>query len=331
MAEVTETRVLPPEFIEAAGKVYLGDLASATGQFKTADLSKVFGPQFTAKQDPLQAQAQKLATQGIGAYQPFLTSAAGLQQQAQGQVGQAGTLAGQAGTQAGLAGQFVGPQAYQQFMSPYQKDVIKATLDEFDVQAAKGIPNIAAQAVGAGVLGGGREGVMRSEYQTTSDRNRAALQAQLLQQGFGQAQQAAGQAFGQQQALANQQQQLAQQALGIGQAFSNLGGQQIGLGQQQQAFLGQDVGALSTLGAQNQAQRQAELAAQQQLAQQQLNQPLTAAQQYGTGVTSLIAGYPGQTQTTTAPSPNPMMTAIGAGGTLAGIYRAFNQPGVLNS
>tara|TARA_Y100000004_G_scaffold189371_1_gene244860 strand:- start:1491 stop:2444 length:954 start_codon:yes stop_codon:yes gene_type:complete len=317
MAEVTETRVLPPEFIEAAGKVYLGDLASATGQFKTADLSKVFGPQFTAKQDPLQARAQQLATQGIGAYQPFLQTAQAAQQQA-------GRLAGQAETQAGLAGQFVGPQAYQQFMSPYQQDVIKATLDEFDVQAAKGIPNIAAQAVGAGVLGGGREGVMRSEYQTTSDRNRAALQAQLLQQGFGQAQQAAQTAFGQQQALANQQQQLAQQQLGLGSAAT-------GLGSQQQAFLGQDVGALSTLGAQNQAQRQAELAAQQQLAQQQLNQPLTAAQQYGTGVTSLIAGYPGQTQTTTAPSPNPMMTAIGAGGTLAGIYRAFNQPGVLNT
>ena len=305
MAEVTETRVLPPEFIEAAGKVYLGDLASATGQYKTADLSKVFGPQFTAAQDPLQAQAQKLATQGIGAYQPYLQTAQAAQQQA-------GTLAGQAQTQAGLAGQFVGPQGYQQFMSPYQQDVINATLTEFDTQAAKGIPNIAAQAVGAGVLGGGREGVMRSEYQATSDRNRAALQAQLLQQGFGQAQQAAQQAFQNQQALANQQ-------LGLGAAAT-------GLGSQQQAFLGQDVGALSTLGAQNQAQRQAELSAQQQLAQQQLQQPLTAAQQYGSGVTSLIAGYPGQTTQTTQPSPNPLATAIGAGGTLAGIYRAFNQP-----
>jgi len=75
MAEVTETRVLPPEFIEAAGKVYLGDLATATGQYKTADLSKAFGPQFVAGQDPLQAQAQQLATQGIGAYQPFLQTA----------------------------------------------------------------------------------------------------------------------------------------------------------------------------------------------------------------------------------------------------------------
>jgi len=328
---VQETRVLPPEFIEAAGKTYLGNLGTAAGQYKTADLSKSFGDQFVASQDPLQARAQSLAESGIGAYQPFLTSAAGLQQQAQGQVGQAGTFAGQAGTQAGLAGQFSGPGSYQQFMSPYQQDVINATLTEFDTQAAKGIPSIAAQAVGAGVLGGGREGVMRSEYQATSDRNRAALQAQLLQQGFGQAQQAAQTAFGQQQALANQQQQLAQQALGIGQAYSNLGSQQIGLGQQQQAFLGQDVGALSTLGAQNQALKQAQLGAQQQLAQQQLQQPLTAANAYGSGVTSLIAGYPGQTQTTTMPSPNPMMTAIGAGGTLAGIYRAFNQPGVLNS
>ena len=285
MAEVTTTRVLPPEFVEAAGKTYLSNLADATGGYKTADLSTAFGDKFVAGQDPLQAQAQQLATQGIGAYRPFLNQAAAAQT---------------------TAGGLTGPQAYQQFMSPYQQDVISETLREFDVQAQKGIPSIAAQAVGAGVLGGGREGVMRSEYQTTSDRNRAALQAQLLAQGFGQAQQAAQQAFMNQQTLGNQQLNLA--------------------GQQQQ-FLGQDVGALSTLGAQNQAQQQAQLAAQQQLAQQQLQQPLTAAQQYGQGVTSLIAGYPGQQTQVTAPSPNPLATAIGTGGTLAGIYRAFNRPG----
>jgi len=268
--DITTTRVLPPEFVEAAGKTYLSNLADATGQYKTADLSKAFGQQFVADQNQLQKDAQQLATQGIGAYKPFLQSASAL----------------------------AGPTSYQQFMSPYQQDVISETLKEFDVQAQKGIPSIAAQAVGQGVLGGGREGVMRSEYQATSDRNRAALQAQLLGQGFQQAQQL------NQQALANQ---------------LNLAGQQ-------QAFLGQDVGALSTLGAQNQAQLQAELAAQQQLAQQQLQQPLTAAQQYGTGVTSLIAGYPGQQTQVTAPGPSPIMTAIGAGGTLAGIYRAFNQP-----
>ena len=289
MAEVTEQRILPPEFIEAAGKTFLGDLATATGQVKTADLSKVFGPQFVAAQDPLQAQAQQIATQGLGAYQPFLQSAAARQAQ---------------------AGALTGPTAFQAFMSPYQQDVIDATLQEFDVQAAKGIPNIAAQAVSRGVLGGGREGVQRAEYQAASDRNRAALQAQLLQQGFGEAQNLAQQAFQNQQALA---------------------ANQLGLGRAQQAFLGQDVGALSTLGAANQAQRQAQLAAQQQLAQQQLNQPLSAAQAFGSGVTSLIAGYPGQTRQITEPSPSPLATALGTGATLAGIYRAFNQPGVLRS
>jgi len=278
---VTETRVLPPEFIEAAGKVALGDLATATGQFKTADLSKVFGQQFVAGQDPLQAQAQTLATQGIGAYQPFLNRAQAAQT---------------------TAGGLTGPTAFRQFMSPYQQDVIDTTLREFDVQAQKGLPRLAAQAINAGAFGGGREGVQRAEYQQASDRNRAALQAQLLQQGFGQAQQLT------QQALANQ----------------------LTLAGQGQQFLGQDVGALSTLGAQNQALQQAQLQAQQQLAQQQLQQPLQAAQTYGQGVTSLIAGYPGQTTQINQPSPSPIATAIGTGGTLAGIYRAFNQPGVLN-
>ena len=266
MAEVSQTRVLPPEFIEAAGKTYLDELATATGQFKTADLSKVYGPQFVAGQDPLQAQATQIATQGIGGYQPYL---------------QAATAA-------------TGPTGYQQFMSPYQQDVIDATLGEYDIQAQKGLGSIAQQAIASGAFGGAREGVAQAEYQSASDRNRAALQAQLLQQGFGQAQN-----------LAAQQYQ-----------------QQLGLGSAQQGFLGQDVGALSTLGAGLQAQRQSELGAQQQLAQQQLQQPMTAAQQYGSGVTSLIAGYPGTTQQMTTPSPSPISTALGVGSTLAGIYRA---------
>jgi hypothetical protein len=181
-------------------------------------------------------------------------------------------------------------------MSPYQQDVIDTTLREFDIQTQKGLPALAQQAISAGAFGGGREGVQRAEYLSGAGRNRAALQAQLLQQGFGQAQQLA------QQNLLNQLQ----------------------LGGAQQAFLGQDVGALSTLGAQSQAQTQAELAAQQQLAQAQLQQPIQAAQTYGQGVTSLIAGYPGQTQQTVQPSPTPLQTGLGAASTLAGIYRAFN-------
>jgi hypothetical protein len=180
-------------------------------------------------------------------------------------------------------------------MSPYQQDVIDTTLAEFDVQAQKGLPQLAAQAIGAGAFGGGREGVQRAEYQTASDRNRAALQAQLLQQGFGQAQQLAAQQYG-------QQMQLAQQA---------------------PALAGQQISALTTLGGLQQSQAQAELAAQQQLAQQQLMQPLQATQALGSGITGLIAGYPGSTQTQTQPSPTGLQTALGAGATLAGVYKAL--------
>ena len=281
MADVSETRILPPEFIEAAGKNYLSDLGTATGQYGTADLSKVYGPQYVAGLDPLQQQAEGLAKAGIGAYQPYLSTAAAHQ----------ATAAG-----------YAAPGAYTQFQSPYQQDVIKATMDDYDIQAAKGLPALRAKAMGAGAFGGGREGVQLAEYQATSDKNRASLLAQLNQQGFNQAQDL------RQQALQNQ--------MGLGQG-------QLGLAGSEAGFLGQDVGALSTLGALNQQQQQQTLGAQQQLAQQKLNQPMTAAQNYGTGVTQLIAGYPGQTTQMSQPSANPLMTAIGAGGTLAGIYGAM--------
>ena len=296
MATETITQIQqPPEFIEAAAKPYLTELQQAVGGFKGADLSKIYGPQFVAGQDPLSAQAISVATaqDGLGSFRPFLQTAA--------------TQAGEAAKQAGLAGQFVGPQAYQQFMSPFQKDVIGATLDEFDLQAQRGLQGIADQALAAGAFGGGREGVQRAEYQAASDRNRAALQAQLLQQGFGQAQQAAGQAFNQQQALANQQQLLSTQQQALAGLSPNL--------------VGQQVAGLQTLGQGLQAQRQAELSAQQQLAQQQLSQPLTAAQTLGSGIMGLISGYPGGTQVTQQPAPSALQSALGLGATLAGIYR----------
>jgi hypothetical protein len=273
MAETITQITQPPEFIEAAAKPFITQLQQVTGDLKTADLSKIFGPQFVAGQDPLQQQAQQTALAGIGGYRPFLQAA-------------------QAST---------GPTGYQQFMSPYQQDVIDTTLQQFDVQAQKGLPALAAQAIGAGAFGGGREGVQRAEYQQASDRNRAALQAQLLQQGFGQAQQLA------QQNIANQ----------------------LNLGQAGQAFLGQDVGALQTLGGINQAQQQAQLSAQQQLLQNQLNQPLQATQALGSGITGLIAGYPGGTSQTIQPNSGPsnVQTGISAGATLAGLYRAFRPTG----
>ena len=264
MAETITQITQPPEFIEAAAKPYLTELQQAVGDFKNQDLSQIMGSQFVAGLDPLQLQAQQLAQQGIGGYQPYLQAA-----------------------QASA-----GPNAYQQFMSPYQQDVIDTTLQQYDVQAQKGLPQLAANAIGAGAFGGGREGVQRAEYQQASDRNRAGLQAQLLQQGFGQAQQSAQQNF------ANQ---------------LNLGGQQ-------QQFLGQDIGALQTFGGINQAQNQAQLTAQQQLLQAQSQQPIQAAQTLGSGIMGLISGYPGQSQQTVQPTPGALQTGLSAASTLAGIY-----------
>jgi hypothetical protein len=188
-------------------------------------------------------------------------------------------------------------------MSPYQQAVIDTSLREFDIQAQKGLPGLAAQAIQAGAFGGGREGVQRAQYQSESDRNRALLLAQLQQQGYGQAQQAAQQ---------NYMNQL------------NLGQSAIGLGQQTQGLLGSQIAGLQTLGAGETSQQQAILEAQRQLAQQQAYQPLNVAERYGAGITPLIAGYPGRDIQTITPSPSPLQNILGIGSTLAGIYGKFN-------
>jgi hypothetical protein len=78
------------------------------------------------------------------------------------------------------------------------------------------------------------------------------LQAGLLQQGFGQAQNAAQQAF-------KINKLLQQGQLGLGQAQLGLGEQQMGLSNFQRAGLGADVGALGQLGSLRQGQTQAQI------------------------------------------------------------------------
>ena len=267
MAEVQQQQVLPAPHIEAASKVYLEDLAKGIGAARTVDLTRLYGSSFVAPESALTQQARSLAP-GLGGYQQYLTAA-------------------QAAT---------GPNAYQQYMSPYQQSVIDTSLGEFDIQSQKGLPGLAAQAINAGAYGGGREGVQRAQYQSESDRNRALLLAQLQQQGYGQAQQAAQQ------------------------NYMN----QMNLAQNTPALLGQQISGLSTLGAGETSQQQSLLEAQRQLAQQQAYQPLNVAERYGAGITPLIAGYPGREMTSITPSPSPLQNLLGIGSTLAGIYGKFN-------
>ena len=257
---VQQTQMLPPQYVEDLQKDYGKQLTALTAA--PMDTAK-FAPQVAA-QDPFQTQAYTMAGQGIGAYQPYLTQ----------------------------AGAYTGPGSQAAFMSPYQQDVIDATMSEYDLQAQKGLTGIGSLAAKSGNLGGGREGVMRSEYQNKSDLNRALLMAGLRQQGFGQAQKGA------QQAYMNQMQ----------------------MGQALPAWQAADVAGLGSMGATQQAQAQAQLGAETEAARLKAYEPYERLGYQGQGIASIASGAPGQYQSSVMPNPTPLQTALGTGAVLSGIY-----------
>ena len=121
------------------------------------------------------------------------------------------------GPGAELAGDVV-PGSIEAYMSPYQQQVINAQMQEFDRQAAINRQGIQDSAVQAGAFGGGRHGVQLAEYARGSDMNRSLLHGQLLQQGFGQAQQARAADLQAQQGLGTYQQAMGQAQQGYEQA-----------------------------------------------------------------------------------------------------------------
>ncbi len=283
-----------PGYLEDTAKDYA---RQATATYGTKLQPSTFmGPQFVAGEDPLQTSAIAKAQAGVGSYEPYLTAA-------QANLGAAGTA------QAGL-GALTGAQAYQPFMSPYQQEVIDTSLAAFDKQAAQQQQALRDQALGVpGAFGGGREGVQQAEYMAGSDLNRAALQAQLMQQGFGQAQSAAQQAFANQQAIAQGQ-------LGLGSA-------QMGLSNFERAGMGADIGALGQMGSLRQGQAQALLTADQQMKQAQAYEPYGRLSQYGQGITGLAGGVAGmqyQEPQPAGPWQSALANAIGIGGLYGKIF-----------
>ena len=282
---VQQTQMLPPQYVEDLQK----DLGTQLTALTAAPLNtSKFAPQ-VAGQDAAQQSAYTMATtpgQGIGAFQDYIT---------------------QAGAYDTAAAGRSGPTAYQPFMSPYQQDVIDATLSEYDTQAAQGIQGIADRAAMSGNLGGGREGVMRSEYQNKSDLNRALLQSGLLQQGFTQANQLANQAFGQQMQLGQNQQGLASQVPGL---------------------FRQDISTLGSAGATQQAQAQAQLDATREQNRLEAYEPYERLGYQQSGVASIASGAPGQYQSMVTPNPTPLQSALGiatVGGGLLGNYGDYMQ------
>ena len=281
---VSTTRTLPAQFIEDLGRDYGKQIAALTSL--PVDTTK-FAPQ-VAQQDALQTAAYQQATdptKGLGAFQPFLTKA--------------GTAADAATALTGT-GAGTGVGSIQSYMSPYQSDVIDTTLTEFDRQTQIQKAQQAAQTLGTpGAFGGGREGVLQAEFLANQARNRSGIQADLLQRGF-------------QNAVARRQQDLANQQA--------IAGQQATLGGGLQNLVQQQISGLGRLGGVQQAQNQAVLDAQRQTAQTQAYEPYQRLGTYGSGVASLISGYPGQTQIAQTPNASALQTALGVGTGLAGIY-----------
>jgi len=291
--------------------------------------------------DPLQARAQALAQQGVGSFEPFIKRAeteaqlaSGLGTTALGQLGTAGTQLGTAGTT--LGGVPLGAQSFQQdvsqFMSPYQQQVIDVSLAEFDRNKQMQEQQLRDQQAKLGALGSGRAGVQLSEFGTGAARERALLQAGLLQQGFQQAQGARQQDIqnrfnlGQAQAgLAGQQAGLAGATQGLGSFRSNLAQQQAQLGSAQQGLQGTDITRLGQLGSINQALEQARKDATREATRMAAFQPQEELNRFADITTGIMGGMRGTgTTTTNVPNPTPLQTALGVGSTLAGIYGAFN-------
>ena len=273
-----------PSFIDDLAKDYGTQLTGLTAV--PLDTSR-FAPQ-VAGQDALQTQAVSLAGQGVGSYQPFL-------QQAQ------TTLGGAEGMLGSGAGSGTG--SIQDFMSPYQSSIIDTTLGEFDRNRAMQEQTLRDQQAKLGALGSGRAGVQLSEYGLGADRERALLQAGLLQQGFGQAQAARQQDF--------------QNRFDVFGAQTGLAG---ALPQLQRA----DIASLGQVGAAQQLQQQRVLDAQQEANRLQAFEPQGRLDTYGRGIAQLISGYPGSSNVSQTPNLTPLQTALGVASTVGGL---FGKPG----
>ena len=244
-------------------------------------------------------------------------------------------------------------------MSPYQQQVIDASMAEYENQTAQ---KQAALGTGAGsAFGGGRFGVAQGQLAGDAARGGASLKANLLGQGFQQANQLAAQASQQRLGIGQQAMQQAQQNQGMfgtaAQLQSGLGQQAMGaaqadignlmqtgqaqgqLAQSQMSpyqqslsanmqmanaipqFNAQQFGILSSFGDQQQKYQQAGLDAISQRNKLQQYAPYEQMGFIGSQLASMMGGYGGgyTTGSTTAPGATGMEKTLGAAGVGSGI------------
>jgi hypothetical protein len=247
--------------------------------------------------DPLQTQAQTLAQQGIGGYQPQLTAA------------QSAFTSG-IGALSGATGMFDPRQQVGAFMNPYQQAVQSEIQRAFDMQRA----DLGQQAAQAGAFGGSRAAVQQAEI----GRNEAAALAKAQADNYLQAQQAAQAAFEAQQG----------RALAGAEQLGQFGVQQAALGELGSKLGLQDVQTLSGLGATQREIDQAQLEAQRQTKMQDIYEPYQRLGFYS----DILRGAPStQQQITTSAAANPSLLnqLVGGAATGLGLYGAANKTGLI--
>jgi len=244
---ITETRQYREPFVEAAGLGVTNEGLRLLGQ--SLPTASYTGRQFVAGQSGLETGAAQAAA----------------------------NLGQLTGTGAGTAQQAGSIASY---MSPYQQEVIDASLASLQREQDKGLMSLRDSAVKAGAFGGGREAAAMGEFEATGAIARAQLEAQLRQQGF-------------QDAVNRRSQDLtAEQGLGTYQ---------------------------TQLGAQQRQLEQARLAADQEAAREAVFGDYTRLGLVGPQLASVIGGFPAATQVQSTPPPSTTQQLLGLGIGAAGL------------
>jgi hypothetical protein len=238
-----------------------------------------YAPQRSFGLSAEQQKAQSMADSGLGSYMPFL-------QQAQGAMTQAGA--------------FAQPGAAQQFMNPYEDQVVQRTMSDIQKAGQQQQNQLSAQAANAGAFGGSRFAVGQAALGEANIQEQSRAAANIRQQGYQQAQQAAQNAA-----------QLQAQQAGM---YGTLGGQAQQMGVQ-------DINTLLGIGGLTQQMGQQGLDFARQNALQQQSEPF---QRLGF-LSDLFRGVPSAQQTTTQTAPSPSMGSqlMGLGIAGLGAYGQF--------
>lgn len=243
---------------------------------------------------PREDYAMEMSDAGIGSYLPYLQRSQGLMEDALATTG-AGTNEA-AGYLRDVGESKYDPKtAYQDYMDPYEDEVVQQSLEDLDKAYTAGDIGRRATEVGSGAFGGARSQLAQRDADEDFQRGAMREVANIRSRGYGASQQQAQGEFARQQqarmaassGLAGLSGQLASSQMGGAQGFQGLGGLH-------QSMSDADVGRMMNIGGMNRARNQALMDLNYQNYVGQYNLPMQLMTQYGnmlSGTGPLAGGY----------------------------------------